>query len=197
MKLSAVTQIALLTVIGGRALCGSAVVSALPAVQNTTVGQTISLNIGITGVSDLYAWQFDLGFDPTKLAAVSIAEGGFLQTGGATVFVAGKIDNTFGTISSTADTLSAAVPGVSNTGSTPETLATATFQVIGAGPSTVNIFNPFLLDSTLASISATTTGATVNGATSGVPEPSTFPLLLVLATSATGVAIYRRKNLAR
>ena len=130
----------------------SVIVSASPAIQDSALGQIVKIDIDISGVADLYAWQFDLGFDPTRLAAVSIAEGDLLSTGGNTIFVPGLVDNVFGTISSTAGTLSTAISGVSGSG----TLATAEFEVLAKGSSTVNIFNLILLDSTLSSIPADT-----------------------------------------
>jgi hypothetical protein len=193
MKLSSFAQIALLACASCVVSYAGTVVSLNPATQNAAIGQTISLDIDITGVSDLYAWQFDLGFDPTRLEAVSISEGGFLAAGGITFFVPGVIDNVFGTISSTADTLTSAISGASNSGK----LAIAEFEVIGTGSSSVNIFNPILLDSTLSSISATTASATVNVISPSAPEPSTFwPILVGVAGVSTTLAYRRPKTTA-
>ncbi len=74
----------------------------------------------MTDVSDLYAFQFDLAFDPTILELQSISEGTFLPGAGSTNFFPGTIDNTGGTATATADSLVGAIPGASGSG----TLAT-------------------------------------------------------------------------
>lgn len=43
--------------------------------RGSAVGDTFAVNVNVDGVSDLYAWQLDLTFDPTLLAAVSVSEG--------------------------------------------------------------------------------------------------------------------------
>ena len=53
-----------------------------PSSLNVTVGQTFSLSVSISGVTDLYAFQFDIGYDPNVLSANTISEGAFLPTGG-------------------------------------------------------------------------------------------------------------------
>ena len=107
-----------------------------------TSSSTFSLDIAVTGVSDLYAFQFDLGFDPTILAVTSETKGSFLPSGGATVFIPGTIDNVGGAVSNTADTLLTAIAGVSGSG----TLAVIDFQVLGPGTSAINLFNAQLLE---------------------------------------------------
>ena len=79
-------------------------------------GDTFTLDISVEDIYDLAGWQFDVTFDPTRLAAVETNEGDFLKTGGgATFFQKGIIDNTSGKITG----LSAARlsgDGVSGTG---------------------------------------------------------------------------------
>jgi hypothetical protein len=73
-------------IVTGMAVCAapsfaSTVISAGNMVVNT--GQTFNLNVSISGVTDLFSWQFDLSFDHTLLTANSISEGPFLKTGGS------------------------------------------------------------------------------------------------------------------
>src|SRR5579863_8082042 len=69
-----------------------------PALEIVDDGQTFSLNITISNVTDLNAFQFDIGFNPLILNAIGTTEGSFLALGGPTFFLHGTIDNTFGTI---------------------------------------------------------------------------------------------------
>jgi hypothetical protein len=144
-------------------------VSIQPPVSTVDVGSFFDVFVNISSVSDLYAFQFDIGFDPAILSAIDVTEGPFLPSGGTTSFFPGFIDNAAGTISFTADTLIGAISGVSGDG----TLATLSFHAFALGTSPVDLSNVILLDSTLADISFDTVGASVNV----VPEPATFILL--------------------
>ena len=63
------------------------------------VGDTFTLGIRADNVSDLAGWQFDIVFDPARLEALEVSEGGFLKTdGGTTFFQSGRIDNAGGKI---------------------------------------------------------------------------------------------------
>jgi hypothetical protein len=138
-------------------------------------GSTFAVDVNISGAADLYAFQLDLTFDPTVLAATGVSEGLFLSGGGSTFFIPGTIDNIAGTISLNADTLLSAISGVTGSG----TLLVFDFSALGPGTSTFMIANEILQDSTGAILSDTTTGGsvTVQGAT--VPEPSSLLLLSV------------------
>ena len=106
-----------LSLLACSAVCWAApVVSLSPNPASVILGTAFTLDVSVTGVSDLYAFQFDLGFDPSVLAATGISEGAFLGTGGATFFIPGGIDNGAGSISSTANTLLTAIGGVSGGG---------------------------------------------------------------------------------
>jgi len=82
-----------------------------PSSVTTMPGQTITLAVQVTNITDLYAWQFDLSFDPTILTAIGITEGGFLDGGDSTTtfFIPGTIDNNAGTLTANADALLSAV----------------------------------------------------------------------------------------
>jgi hypothetical protein len=168
---SKVVAISLLSLLAA----GAATLSIDPSSTTVPIGDQVSLNIKISGVTDLFAFQFDLGFDPTVLSASSISEGSFLPIGGATVFIAGTIDNVGGTISGTADSLSGAIPGVTGDG----VLATAVFNAVGLGTSTISISNITLLDSSLNPIDSSSTGGSVDVVASLVPEPGSALTLLI------------------
>ena len=154
-------------------------VQVLPA--SVSVGDTFTVNVNITDVTDLFGFGFDLNFDPTILSAQSVNEGAFLPGGGTTFFIAGSIDNVGGSIAGNADTLLGAISGVSGSG----TLLTCQFLAIGAGTSDLSLVNALFLDSNLDGIPATLVDGTVTAATgeSGgggptqAPEPSGVSML--------------------
>jgi general secretion pathway protein D len=157
------------------------VVSIQPSVSIPGVGETFDVLVEISSVSDLYAFQFDISFDPAILSAIDVTEGSFLPGGGFTFFIPGSIDNIAGSISSTADILLSAVSGVSGSG----TLADLQFQALTVGTSPVNLSNVILLDSNLSDIPYNTS----NGSVSPVPEPST---VLLLGSGLIGLVGYGR-----
>ncbi len=160
----------------------AATLSVEPAALEATAGQTVVLSVRISGASDLFGYQFDLGFNPAVLAATSVTEGPFLSSGGATIFLPGTIDNVGGLISGIADILAGAVPGVSGSG----TLVTASFQALAAGTSSISLFNVTALNSAGQDLTLTTSGSTVTV----VPEPGSG--LLVFAATIGLLALRRR-----
>src|SRR5438270_2245507 len=86
-------------------------VSIQPVSQTVAIGQVFSVNISIASITDLYAFQFDLGFNPQVIHALSVTEGSFLSTAGPTFFLPGAVDNLFGTITFNADSLLGAISG--------------------------------------------------------------------------------------
>lgn len=157
------------------------ILSIAPSTAVVQPSQSFSLDISITDALDLYAFQFDLAFDPAILSAGGITEGPFLPTGGATFFIAGTIDNVTGAITFTADTLQTAILGVDGSG----TLATVSFQALALGTSPITLSSVVLLDSNLGDITASTADGTVM--VSAVPEPSTW---LLIVTGCVGLIDY-------
>ena len=100
-----------------------------PTSSTVNVGNSVTLDVNISNVTNLYAFQFDLSFAPGTLSSVSIVEGSFLPTVGATFFIPGTIDNIGGTVASTADTLLGSGPGVNGSG----TLAILTLTGLAPG----------------------------------------------------------------
>jgi von Willebrand factor A domain-containing protein 7 len=136
------------------------------ATVTVTPGETFSVDASVTGIQDLYAFQFDWSFDPSLLAVDSVTEGTFLPSAGATFFLPGFFDSLGGSVDETADALLGAIPGVTGSG----VLASATFTAIAAGTVAITLPNQILLDSNLNPITPTTVIT---------PEPSSVILLLL------------------
>ncbi len=151
----------------------ASMISVQPTVSNQVVDDFFDVSVNINDITDLYAFQFDIGFDPTVLQAVGLTEGPFLANGGATFFFPGTIDNAAGTISFTADSLLGPDPGVTGSGN----LVTLSFQAVGQGTSTISLSNLVFLDSSLSDILLASEEGSVNVSKSTVPEPTTIFLL--------------------
>jgi adhesin HecA-like repeat protein len=164
-----------------------------PPSQSVHAGQSFSLDVKITGVTDLFAFQFALAFTPGVLAATSITEGPFLARGGTTFFIPGTIDNAGGTIAATGDSLLGPLAGVTGSG----TLATISFQALAGGTSPLTLTQVLLLDSQLGEIpvSLRAGAVTVQPAT-GVPEPRATLLLTLSLAGLLGGGWWRRQRTA-
>lgn len=147
-----------------------AVVSLQPASSTISSGGTATIDVDISGVSDLYAYQFDVLFGAATASATSETEGSFLLGGGTTFFVPGTIDNVGGSIAATADTLIGAISGVDGSG----TLVVLEFTGLAPGTTSIDLANVTLLDSNFNSIDFTAEDAslTVQGGVTPAPEPS-------------------------
>jgi hypothetical protein len=165
-----------------------AVINISPPVSTPGVGSSFDVFVNIASVNDLYAFQFDISFNPAIISAVSITEDAFLPSGGTTFFIPGSIDNTAGTIAFTADSLIGPIPGVSGSG----TLAEIQFQALGVGTSPIGLSNVTLLDSNFSDISFGTTDGIASPVATAVPEPGT---LLLFGTGLVGIGGFRRKLL--
>jgi hypothetical protein len=151
-------------------------------------GDTFSVDVNVTGVTDLYAFQFDLTYNPALISALSVSEGPFLPTGGTTFFVPGTIDNVGGSVTDTADSLIGPIPGVTGDG----VLATFQFVTLAPGTSDLSFANPIFLDSSFNDITANITfqnGSVTLGAE--LPEPSVF---VPVGATLLLLMVYRLKN---
>jgi Cohesin domain len=145
--------------------------SVLPVDQSIAPGGTFSIDVNVAGVSDLYGYQFDILFDPNVIEALSSMEGTFLAKGGSTFFIPGTNDNVGGTVAATANTLVSSVPGVSGSGN----LAILTFEALKTGVSAIAISGVEFTDSSLNSISTSSTGGSVTVGSSRIAAPEIDP----------------------
>jgi hypothetical protein len=120
-----------------------------PALGGLKVGDIFKINITVSNVVDLYAWQFSLYYRGDVLNATLVEEGPFLKTHpdtDQTLFVTpiftDSYNSTHGLIISS-DTLVAVKGGVNGTG----TLVTITFKVKQAASSTLHLKGTKLVDS--------------------------------------------------
>jgi adhesin HecA-like repeat protein len=153
----------------------TATLTVIPVSSTVGVNNTVTLDVNVSGVTDLYGFGFDLSFDPAIVSANSITEGSFLPLGGSTYFIAGNVDNAGGTITGNGDVLLSAVPGVDGDG----TLAILTLEGLTVGTTGIDLSNVILLDSGLDSIRTTIENTSLTVASTSVPEPS---ILLLLGT---------------
>ena len=170
------------------ALAADVSIVALPDPAQT--GNAVDLQVLISGVADLYGYNFSLSFDASLLQVSSVTEGAFLATGGTTFFDGGTIDNSAGTISFAFDTLVGAVPGVSGSG----TLVTIHMNAIGTGTSALNFVpadTTFVDSAAIPNVIAVQTIDRTLTVAAVVPEPSTY---LLLAAGLAGIGAWRRRQ---
>ena len=186
-----------------RLICGATILSlyawAVPAsaapivsvVSPAVVSQGTSFvaNVTVSDATDLYAFQFDLGFDPSILKVLSVAEGPFLPTAGTTFLVSGLVDNALGSITGLADSLVGLISGVNGDG----ILFTVSFQALAAGVSALTFANELYLNSSLADISGTvsSTARQITVSPAGpLPTPATLTLFIL---GLLGIGLFRTK----
>ncbi|PZP35686.1 MAG: PEP-CTERM sorting domain-containing protein [Roseateles depolymerans] len=155
------------------------------SVSPVTLGSGVDVQLLVSGVSDLFAYQLAFNFDPTVLQVGSVTEGAFLGTGGETTWFGGATDNATGSVSFIINSLNGAVPGVNGSG----VLATIHFDTVGAGTSSISFSETTLLDSTITAIATQSVAGSVT--VSAVPEPSSY---LLMALGAAGLAVWRRRQ---
>jgi hypothetical protein len=156
------------------------------------VNDDFDVPVTITGASDLYAYQFDLTFDPNVLQLLSIDEGSFLGTAGSTFFIPGTIDNVLGSATFTADSLLGPGPGAVGSG----TLATFNFQAVAGDITALDLANVVLLNSNLNDIGFMTAGGTVTvqSAVAAAPEPGLTCLIGLIISAMIGRSKLTRRR---
>jgi Cohesin domain len=160
----------------------------IDAPPTATMGGSFDVNIVIDDALDLYAFQFDVTFDPSVLQATAVNEGALLPTGGATFFLPGVIDNSAGSISANSDSLIGFVPGVGGNGA----LISITFQAIAVGTSALTLSNVSFLDSALADIAVPSAANVEVNVLKGATVP--LPASLLLLTSGLALLVERKRS---
>jgi hypothetical protein len=168
-----------------QALAADPILSITATPSPAVSGSQVTLNVRISGVVDLFAWQFSLAFNPAVLQAVGGTEGSFLTGAGTTSYSPGVIDNTTGKVSFAYSALFGAGPGASGTG----VVANMTFNAIAAGSSALNFSDVLFLNTNLNTITLQVTNG--NLLVSAVPEPTTA---LLFAAGLLGVGALRLRK---
>lgn len=112
-----------------------------PPTSMGMINQNFTINISISEVTDLYGWEFKLGWNNTMLDTVNISEGSFLKQGGNTFFTY-KINNTAG-YALVDCTLLGNIKGVNGSG----TLATIELYVKQVGECPLDLYDTILVNS--------------------------------------------------
>ena len=159
------------------------VLSLMPDFTMVQEGQDFTLDVDITGVTNLYAYQFSVSYDPRVIGLVSASNGTFLA--GDRGLNPGTIDNSTGLIGPISDSLAGAVPGISGSG----TLASLTFAALTPGVAIVDPIDLQLFDSNFDPIASNRVAALVASTTS--PEPST---VLLVAAGCMALARFRQRK---
>lgn len=153
----------------------SATLTATSSQTSYPVGSSVRVDLTVSNVADLYAFQLDVFFDPAILSAQSVDEAGYFLSNGVS-FSPGSIDNTAGSVRFIADALRGSSSAVA--GST--TLATLTFAAVGSGTTNIVPANIILLDSQLSDISVSAADLPIHVlGTSPVPEARSYELISI------------------
>jgi hypothetical protein len=178
----------------------TATISVDPATQqfnSTNVGDTIQVNIDVSNVQNLWAWDIaNLRFDPSVLNLTQISQGPFLESAGSTIFAP--------TLQSTIAISEGDIPDIpcallvqgSVNGS--GVLATLTFQIVSTNKTSQITFNQTTLEGPPPDheqISCNAVNADIN--VSSVPEFPTWPILLLSMLASTILTTLFSKKVKR
>ena len=142
---------------------GEATVSVVPEVENPTAGDTLAVNINVQGGENVAGYGFTLTFDPAVLTFDGIENADYLPAGAFPVPPIpeeGKV--TFGAIA------------IGTTAEGDGTLATATFTVQTADPTTIGL-EVLLSDPAANALDVVVEAGEINAVVE--PEPTPEPML--------------------
>jgi hypothetical protein len=125
-----------------------------PNTVQETVGQNFAVNVSISNVTDLYAWQLTLTWNPSLLSVTNVAEGPMLRSSGNSTYFSPKVNAASGNLSALCSRLlsiGSSVTGVSGNG----TLMTIQFKVIANGSCDLSLYDTQLRDPNINAISHT------------------------------------------
>jgi len=157
-----------------------------PQISNVEILTTFQINISVSQVIDLAAWEFKLYYPNKYLNATQIKEGPFLKTAGQTSFFVKEFtDNyneTHGVIWAFC-TLIGQGPGATGNG----TLATITFKATFVGVATLKLAETDVLDSQMPPnhISHITEDGTVNIVGHDIAVTNVNPLKTIVGRGCT------------
>jgi hypothetical protein len=117
-----------------------------PGTYGLSPGQSFAVDVTVTNVTDLFAWQFYMYYRSSILNGTSITEGPFLITGASTFFIIAYFTDNYNATHGymyVSATRVGSVPGANGTG----TLATVIFKAVGAGYSLLHVDTTKLIDS--------------------------------------------------
>jgi hypothetical protein len=112
-----------------------------PSNTSARVDQSFEISINVSGVSDLYGWEFKLGYNNSLLELVDSTEGSFLSSSRDTFFVP-KTMSTDGYVLAGCTSLRN-ISGVNGNG----TLATVEFRAKALGSCTLDLYDTKLVNS--------------------------------------------------
>ena len=130
------------------AFATSTSISVDPPVSYVTVGGTVNVNVNVTDVANLTAWQFTVYFLNSVLNCTSVTQGPFLESGGTTYFgeiITNNYNSTYGSVEAYSTLLGNAT---ANGGGV---LATLTFNALSVGNTPLQLSNTILGDNEVPS----------------------------------------------
>jgi hypothetical protein len=166
------------------------VVSFVPSTSSWQSGSVFNVDVLVAGVTDLYAYQFSVAYDPNVVSISDVAEGTALSSMDTTFFIPGAFDNVTGLLDHAANSLSGAIGGFSGSG----VLATLSFVANTPGMSDLLLSDVLLLNSQLGEIAADVGSAAVRvfPAAASLPEPSSQFLVGVALAALVRLRLDRR-----
>ena len=154
---------------------GQMTISAVPSTNSPAVGNTVEVAINIAGASNVGGYEFKLTFNPTQLQYISIENADFLPAG---AFATSPI------VASGSVRFSALA--LSGTGEGSGTLAIATFKVLAATRTTIELEEVVIADPAAQPLpTASVTNATISPTTSTTQTPVQTPTVPSTTTPTT------------
>jgi hypothetical protein len=169
---------------------GAATISVFPSSITAYVDQNVSIDVNVTGVSDLYGWEFKLNWTANILNSVNVTEGPFLKSDGNSTFFYYYLNATAGQITVDCTRLGN-ILGVSGSG----VLASIKFNVKSSRQSPLNLYYAILVNSQEHQItSQLNSGNVYSSFTPDSAEFSTFLFYTVIHDSNTDHSICLREE---
>ena len=111
-------------------------------ISGSQIGQTVQVTIEVENVANLWQWVTGLVWDPAVFNLTGIQEGPFLKSAGSTFYLVAPADYDNGILPEVSSTL-LSTASVDGSG----VLATVTFEVLAAEPTTIQLTDTSLTES--------------------------------------------------